>query len=563
MSNLSRRNFVKGAGLASAAVAASAAAVPALADEAATDVVYPEGLQASAFAESPVELAPITEFAAEYTYDVVVIGAGTGGVPAALSAVEEGATACCLQKESAPLSQGGTSTGIMLDESDEQGVMNHMQGFIEDCHWRADRGLARFYYDHSGETMRWMEVRSMEAGFPPYSISEVTFDYEDGSKCTKRSNRFGPKPYTNNELINALAKLAEERGVDFYYSTPGVQLIQDESGAVTGVVGKTEAGEYIKFNATKGVIVSTGDYQNNQSLVERYCPDVKEFDRKQVGKTGDGILMTMAIGAGFVPVGHSHMMHDFDSGPMFNEPFLTVNENGERFMNEDAEFEQLNNELRYQPKPGWYSQIFDANYVDQVTEWGGRATDPEKLEIYMPDIEMDRSVESGAGVLEYLIDTHRCDTLEELAEALGIPADALVASVERYNELVDAGFDSDFGKKACYMKRIDTPPFYGIHKHIRVSALCAGMTVNANYQVTKADGTVIPNLWATGFGAGQLCGLPDWSMYTGGMSAGHCMTSGRYCGIAAATGKYEPTTPITDEDVAAAGYDMDVIHGVK
>ena len=52
-------------------------------------------------------------------------------------------------------------------------------------------------------------------------------------------------------------------------------------------------------------------------------------------------------------------------------------------------------------------------------------------------------------------------------------------------------------------------------------------------------------------------------MYTGGMSAGHCMTSGRYCGIAAATGKYEPTTPITDEDVAAAGYDMDVIHGVK
>lgn len=150
----------------------------------------------------------------------------------------------------------------------------------------------------------------MEAGFPPYGIGEVTFEYEDGTKCTKRSNRFGPKPYTNNELINALAKLAEERSVDFYYSTPGIQLIQDESGTVTGVVGKNEAGDCIKFNATKGVIVSTGDYQNNQSLVERYCPDVKEFDRKQAGKTGDGILMTMAISAGFVPVGHSHMMHE-------------------------------------------------------------------------------------------------------------------------------------------------------------------------------------------------------------------------------------------------------------
>ena len=556
MANISRRSFVRGAGAAAAAGVSAAAVSAAVADEA---VVYPEGLQASDFECSPVELAPVTEFAAEYTYDVVVVGAGTGGVPAALSAVEEGATACCLQKESAPISQGGSSTGIMLDLSDEQGVKNHMQGFIADCHWRADRGLAQFYYDHSGETIRWMEVRSMEAGFPPYAIAETPITFDDGTVCVKRCNRFGPKPYTNNELINALAKLAAERGVDFYFETPGVQLIVDESGACTGVVGKNADGEYIRFNATRGVVLSTGDYQNNQSLVERYCPDVKGFDRKQYNKTGDGILMSMTVGAGMVPVGHSHMMHDFDSGTMYNEPFLTVDEDGRRFMNEDAEFEQLNNELRSHARPGWYSQIFDANYFDQATEWGGKPTPVEKLEVYMPEVEMDRSVESGAGVIEYLIDTHRADTLEELAEKLGIPGDALVASVERYNELAAAGFDEDFGKRPCYLKPIDTPPFYGIHKHIRVSALCAGVTVNENYQVTKVDGTVIPNLWATGFGAGQLCGLPDWSMYTGGMSAGHCMTSGRYCGIAAATGSYEPSHPMTDEDVAAAGYDMEKV----
>ena len=134
--------------------------------------------------------------------------------------------------------------------------------------------------------------------------------------------------------------------------------------------------------------------------------------------------------------------------------------------------------------------------------------------------------------------------------------------MERYNELVDAGFDDDFGKRPQYLAKIDTPPFYGIHKHIRISALCAGMTVNENYQVTKADGTPIPTLWATGFGAGQLCGLPDWSMYTTGMSCGHCMTSGRYCGIQAATGgNLEPSKPITDEDVEAAGYDMTKLSG--
>lgn len=565
MHELTRRTFLKTAaatGAASVAAAGLAGASAAVADEAAAAVEYPAGLIEADFADSPVELAPITDFADEKTYDVVVVGAGTGGVPAALSALEEGATVACLQKESAPISQGGSSTGIIVDKSDPQGVMNHLQGFMEDCHWRADRGLARFYYDHSGETIRWMEVRTMEAGFPPYSFGETTMEYDDGTKCVKRTNRFGPKPYNNDTMIKALAKLAEERGVDFYYSTPGVQLVQDESGAVTGVVGKDADGNYIKFNATRGVVLSTGDYQNNMSLVERYCPDVKDFDRKQMGKTGDGILMTMAIGAGLVPVGHAHMMHDFDSGPMFNEPFLMVNEDGERFLNEDCCFEQVNCELRNQPRPGWYSQIFDANYVDQATAWGGKPVAPEALEVYMPEVEMDRSAESGNNVIEVLIDTHKADTLDELAEKLGIPADALKASVERYNELVDAGFDDDFGKRPQYLAKIDTPPFYGIHKHIRISALCAGMTVNENYQVTKADGTPIPNLWATGFGAGQLCGLPDWSMYTTGMSCGHCMTSGRYCGIQAATGgNLEPSKPISDEDVEAAGYDMTKLSG--
>ena len=564
MHELTRRTFLKTAaatGAASVAAAGLAGTSAAVADEAAAAVEYPAGLIEADFADSPVELAPITDFADEKTYDVVVVGAGTGGVPAALSALEEGATVACLQKESAPISQGGSSTGIIVDKSDPQGVMNHLQGFMEDCHWRADRGLARFYYDHSGETIRWMEVRTMEAGFPPYSFGETTMEYEDGTKCVKRTNRFGPKPYNNDTMIKALADLAEQRGVDFYYSTPGVQLITDESGAVTGVVGKDADGNYIKFNATRGVVLSTGDYQNNMSLVERYCPDVKDFDRKQMGKTGDGILMTMAIGAGLVPVGHAHMMHDFDSGPMFNEPFLMVNEDGERFLNEDCCFEQVNCELRNQPRPGWYSQIFDANYVDQATAWGGKPVAPEALEVYMPEVEMDRSAESGNNVIEVLIDTHKADTLDELAEKLGIPADALKASVERYNELVDAGFDDDFGKRPQYLAKIDTPPFYGIHKHIRISALCAGMTVNENYQVTKADGTPIPNLWASGFGAGQLCGLPDWSMYTTGMSCGHCMTSGRYCGIQAATGKLEPSKPVTDADVEAAGYDMSKLAG--
>lgn len=282
-------------------------------------------------------------------------------------------------------------------------------------------------------------MRTAEAGFPPYTVRPTAVtEYEDGSKCARRSIMFGPKPYNNGTMVEHLAELAASKGVEFFYSTPGVQLVTDESGTVTGVIGKSGS-SYIKFNATKGVILSTGDYQNNQSLVERYCPDVKEFDRKQSNKTGDGILMSMAVGAGFVPVGHSHMMHDFDSGPMFDEPFLFVNEDGERFMNEDCVFEEVNLRAAQPAETGLVFPDLRRRLRRAGHEWGGKPTDKEKIQVYMPDVKMDRSAESGANVIESLIGTYCCDTLDELAAKLEIPADALKKSVARYNEMVDAG----------------------------------------------------------------------------------------------------------------------------
>lgn len=98
-------------------------------------------------------------------------------------------------------------------------------------------------------------------------------------------------------------RTGSEQGVEFFYSTPGVQLVTDDSGAA-GVIGKSGS-SYIKFTATKGVILSTGDYQNNQSLVERYCPDVKGSSTTSEQQDGRWYLMSIAVGAGFVPVGHS------------------------------------------------------------------------------------------------------------------------------------------------------------------------------------------------------------------------------------------------------------------
>ena len=546
---IDRRNFVKGTALAGGIAAAAGAGIStaAYADEASSAIEYPEGLSAEDYACSVVELEPITDFIDEKTFDVVVVGAGTSGLPAVLTALEEGATVGCLQKESVPISQGGGSSGIIHEMSTPLGEREWFSEYNKDCSYRINPDLVNFFINYSGETCMWMTKQAEAVGFPPYVHTTRMFShtYSENSYVLIPWNNYGPKPKSNLELIQLLAERAAELGAEFFFETPGVQLIQDESGRVVGVVGKTADG-YIKFNATKGVILATGDYQNNDSMVAKFSPDLVRFSKKQFGKTGDGILMSMAIGGKLCPVMHSKQMHDFDAGPMQDEPFLALDEKGHRFMNEETPMISWNLTLRWQdaPDPGKFVRIWDANYAEQVSGWGGRPSSEEQILNFIPG-----ALEEPKGVTPGLIDTHKADTLEELAEQLGIPADALIASVERYNELCEKGVDEDFAKNPMYLKPITTPPFYGVHQWMRVTAICGGVQVNGNYQVIDGNGDPIEGLWAVGFGAGDLCGDVDWSFYLGGLSNGSCMTSGRYAAIQAVTGGFEPSHPAVWDDV--------------
>ena len=119
---------------------------------------------------------------------------------------------------------------------------------------------------------------------------------------------------------------------------------------MTGVIAKDESGKYIQFNASKGVILATGDYMNNEAMVKRWCPDVDGYDKKQYQKTGDGHIMAIDAGAKMENLGHTKMMHDFDSGLMYEEPFLYVNMEGKRFCNEDTGFVYMGNITKYLPQ---------------------------------------------------------------------------------------------------------------------------------------------------------------------------------------------------------------------
>ena len=465
------------------------------------------------------------------TFDVLVVGAGASGVPAALAAAENGATVAVIQKHPMPVSQGNTGSGIDLETSEKAGIEALIAKLMNDNNHRCNPALLRQWAYNSGEAVRWVIDRAKQGGSPVVdqgSGPQFAIRKVNGYTVNYVTSFFGPKPYTTGDGMRHMAKTAEKAGVQFFFNMPASQLVQSKSGAVIGVIAKGRDGKYTKFLARKGVILATGDYQNNPAMCNYFIPDIKNLGRKQLDRTGDGFSMAYWAGGVIEPIGHTKMLHDFDAGPasMCDMPFLAVNREGKRFVNECVEMSLLNNYLRDAKNAGHYAQIFDADYMTQAEKWPGKLVPPEGLKNYMPDDPGPKK-----GVFESQVNTHMADTLEELAKKLEIsdPA-AFVATVKRYNEIVASGKDSDFGKPADRLVPVEKAPFYGIHRRVRVSAICSGMLVNENHQALNAEGQPIKGLYLIGNLGGGFYGGVDYPLTVFGMSLGRCYTFGYMAG---------------------------------
>ncbi|MCG9695649.1 FAD-binding protein [Shewanella sp. Isolate11] len=526
---ISRRSFLTRAamgtgGLALAGLTGSASAAPASTQEYAHI-----GNASLEFMPKPKPISD-AEIASTQTFDVVVVGAGASGVPAALSARENGASVAVLQKQAIVVSQGNTGSGLDLKTSDKAGIEALVNRLMADNAHRSHPELIRSWAYNSGEAVKWVLDRANKGGAqgvdqgtkPQHGIHGIT-EYP----LEFVTSYFGPKPYTAGDGMRALAKTAEKAGVKFFFNTPAQQLIQDETGKVIGVIAQNRDGKYHKFMAKKGVILSAGDYQNNKAMCDFFIPDLKNFERKQMDRTGDGFAMAYWAGGVIEPAGHTKMLHDFDAGPaaMCDMPFLAVNGKGERFVNEQVEMSLMNNYLRDEVNQGRYNQIFDSNYMEQAKGWPGRAYTPEEMKHYMPEVKGEKK-----GVYASQINTFVADTLEELAEKLGCDPKTFVKNVKRYNELCKSGRDEDFGKAPSKMAPVLKAPFYGIHRRMRISAITSGVLVDANHQALDADGKPIGGLFIVGNMGGGFYGGVDYPLTVFGLSLGRCYTFGYLTG---------------------------------
>ena len=511
---------------------------------------------------SAVILEPITEFAEEVDVDVVVCGAGASGVIAAVKAAEMGAKVAMLQKQPIAVSQGNCSSAIIKSGSTEGGLKKWLTFATAVNCWRPNRKLLEAYIERSEEALKFVcekggiteatEWKNDKTGVTKYQDTSTvmtgvmhdgtqSFDFGE-DKVEVFAPWFGPKPNNYGTLVAGILADAQEQfdNLQVYFSTPVVQLVKDADGAIIGCVGQGENG-FIKFNA-KSVILATGAYENNATMVRRFCPDIEHFDKKVYHRTGDGNILAIEAGGAMEPVAHSRVMHDFDAGLMWDEhAFLDLNMNGERFVSEEVDMAYISNVLRWQPgfvgenmdhehqetgSLGWYCQIYDNDYMQYATAG-------------VPEVVMQRYLKEEdpslhVGVFPELIDTFRADTIEELAEKMGLPVEATVASFNRYNEMCEKGEDLDFGKKPEFLHKFVTAPFWGIRRHIRCSSITAGVLSDEYGRVVKENGDVIPGLYAVGNLGGQFYGAPDYPFFHPGLSLGHAVTFGFIAGEHAA-----------------------------
>ena len=534
LTDVSRRGFLKTSAVAAlgAASACVVGGLPSKADakQQASDCID--------FEKAP-EPIPASKIKETVTTDVVVVGAGISGIMACKSAQEAGAKVIVLQKGPVVMCHGNTFGAIDSKLQKEKNIhINKMKAINEFNYQSLNKPkfeLLKLWADHSGETLDWAnDITKRTAN------SSAFFMHWAGSPSGESGGKYWFNSFSTGhkwkggmmEAINIIAEAAIKEGVEFRFYTPGVQLVRNKKGRVTGVIAKHEkTGEYKQFNAKKGVILCTGDYSNNPDMLAKYCPSAVGLGNYYTPRTntGDGHLMGMWAGAAMEQGPHTKMAHvhstlDFADGdaPGRGLTWLAVQKEGKRLCNEDIPFYLMGNQtLNAQNPDGYYYNILDADWEENIKQFPPRVTSPINRQLFEDALKKGRIV--------------KADTLEELAHKLNLPAGPLKKTIERYNELVDKGVDEDFGKIAIDLSYIKKAPFYGIPRQCCVSVVLGGLNINTEMQVLDKEAKVIDGLYAAGNTSGGFFGgANDYPFPIIAISVGRAATFGRLAGKHAA-----------------------------
>ena len=330
-----------------------------------------------------------------------------------------------------------------------------------------------------------------------------------------------------NEL---LLDYIRELGYDVDFKTSLAKLEKDSTGRITGIIAQsTEDDHFIRYNANKGVLLACGGFPGNPYMMEQldplgtsvttacsYSPADKGYgiraavwaganlDKEAAPMLFDRGIVAPGVDGGYVASDSAFGGKAFP-GPIrqYNpgtQPFLKVNRNGERFANESSPYNDIVYAAAHQPGRV-YAQICDANILEDAKRFHtiGCSAQTRNAGAEYIQKQMDNAEKEGV--------FFKADTIEELADKLGFTGEAkdtFLATVERYNELYDKQNDEDFGKPAYRLSAIRTAPFYGCWLGASLLTTEQGIAINDKGQALDNDNKPMPGLYVTGDMSGSF-----------------------------------------------------------
>lgn len=567
-SHVSRRSFLKGAGI----TALGAVAAGALAgcgngyvsvDEAKNTATQRPGTPSWLGSAPEIAESAITE---TIDVDVVVVGCRTGGLPAVISAAENGAKVLGIEQMSAIATPredlGAIDSKLQLGSFAEYpqfqiDKMEAMEDIVRYANGFVNYDLVKLWADESGAMIDWLtDIITRDGQFAMRFEGSIGTP-DQGARDKAWATGHSPEKLTDDKEVTfgtTLRDYATEKGAEFRYDTMLVKCEQDESGRVTGVICQDGRDKhYVRVNAGKGVILATGGYVANTEMVEaRQAWNNRLKINVPVGGscTGDGIKAAMWCGATIDPIGAAVTFNRACCKPdevagsdlvgkwfWFGEqPFLKVNLNGKRFCNESGPYDYMLHSAFMQPYHT-YVDIWDSDYVEQVRQ----INEVGCCRLYPFDngAPSNMPITKMASDFEALIEAgyiQQADTMEELAEKLNLPVEDTVATWERYNGFADAGKDDDYNKEAYRLTKLNHPPYFGVRTGAWFLATIDGCPVNTDMHPVNEAGEQIDGLYMVGNDSGGFFSVSYPNLFTG-LAAGRTMTFGRRAGMLAATGQ--------------------------
>lgn len=483
--------------------------------------------------------------------DVAVVGCGIAGVAACRSVAEDGGLVAAFEKADGPQCRSGEYAVINgkvqakwgRDTWTREQIDDIIDSHMVESTYRCKRSIMSKWAHNIGDAFDWWVEANPDLYYAETTRSAIPDESADNFiipifyplpehydwkqerfPCYPTSVEFKPDQHVTVEAN--MQKAIDTGNVQTFYGCFVEKLIM-EDGRCVGLYARDAAtGEYIKCNASKGVILSTGDYSQNTKMLKHFCPEVIEnniqclFTNVDVEgnftNQGDGIQLGMWAGAQ-VQQSHAPMIHHMGGGAdlagvgvMGNAGFLNLDLNGKRFMNEDLPGQQLENQIELQKnRESW--QIFDSNWPEQLPympaahggacyyeDYASEDEGPKNnttYRNYKSPYQLEAAVADGRAV--------KADTLEELVAKI-YPDDTAAQqtaldSIQRYNELAKAGYDEDFHKPASRMWAVENGPFYADKFTTALLLVCiGGLESDEDCHTFDADRNVIPGLYVAG-----------------------------------------------------------------